>query len=209
MVWTNHSHDPSASTKPSGDQKDEVRRYRLLFRIAIGILAVYLLGALEARSLALLTELGHLFADAVTIAIGLWGAIAAQDPLGTRIQKLVFRVNLGIMTIVIASTFVEALYRLQHPEEVDMAWMAPFAIVGIVASILLHRIHGHAPTEHRNGMHEFLEFEFISDAIINAAMLVGIVSIYFTGNKSIDPSLSLFIAACMAVKLAFLGKKHF
>src|SRR5579862_4083578 len=182
-----------------GDARNE-NTSRIL-RVSLVVTAVYILllvfAGIRAHSLALLSEAGHNFTDFVALLMS-WGAVylqsrppSARKTFGYhRAGVLAAFVN-GI-TLVLISFYIwyEAFRRLRAPVAVDaglMIWVAAAGVAmnGVIALLLMR---GHRDINLRSALlHE------IGDTFSTAAVIAGGVAIAMTGQRWIDPALSVGI----------------
>ncbi len=161
---------------------------------------VELTAGLRAGSLALISDAGHNFTDALSLvlaAIGLYLESRPADSVKTYgYQRAgVLTAFINALTLVGISIFIfyEAWQRFFHPravEEWTMFWVALAAVAlngGIMWS--LHRDKDRDLNIRAAFMH------MLGDAISSMAIVAGALLIYFTGLNIIDPILSVLIGA--------------
>ncbi len=166
----------------------------------IVFVAVELIAGLHAGSLALISDAGHNFTDALSLvlaAIGLYLEARPADSVKTygyhRAGVLAAFVNALTLVGISIFIFYEAWQRFLHPhaiEEWTMFWVAGAAVVlnaGIMWS--LHRDKDRDLNIRATFMH------MLGDAVSSMAIVVGALLIHFTGFNEIDPILSVLIGA--------------
>ncbi|HVX47138.1 MAG TPA: cation diffusion facilitator family transporter [Mycobacteriales bacterium] len=175
-------------------------RLAVVLAITVGVLAVEVVGALLAGSLALLADAGHMATDAIGIALTLVAVTAARRPpspsrsFGSRrFEVLSAVVNALLLAGVGAYVIVEGINRLVHPTAVESGIVAIFGAVGMAgnacSALLLARDQAHSI-----GMRgAFLEV--VADGLASAAVLIAAGIIALTGWTRVDPIASLTIAA--------------
>jgi len=172
-----------------------VLRVSLLVTLAYIVLLV--VAGLRAHSLALLSEAGHNLSDFFALVLS-WGAVYLQgrspDARKTfgynRAGVLAAFVN-GL-TLVLISFYIwyEAFHRLLNPVEVHAELMIWVAAAGVVMNggIALLLMRGRRDINTRSAiLHE------IGDTLSTAAVIVGGIAIALTGQRWIDPALSVGI----------------
>jgi len=174
----------------------------LLWSLAATILfvVVELVAGLRAGSLALISDAGHNFTDALSLvlaAIGLYLESRPPDSVKTygyhRAGVLTAFVNALTLVGISLFIFYEAWQRFFHPSPVQewtMFWVAAVAVAlngGIMWS--LHRDKDRDLNIRAAFMH------MLGDAISSMAIVGGALLIYFTGLNVIDPILSVLIGA--------------
>ncbi|MBV9266769.1 MAG: cation transporter [Acidobacteriaceae bacterium] len=151
---------------------------------------------LRSHSLALLSDAGHNFTDALALllaAIGLFLQGKPADQVKTFgyqragvIAAFLNAATLGLISLVI---FWEAFARIRHPEPVNeqiMIWVAAGALVlnGAIM-IALHR----GQKSDINLRAAFIHM--LGDALGAVAIIMGAIAIRYTGWAYIDPVLSI------------------
>lgn len=137
---------PTTHRHPAGPDAD-----RRFLRAALALLAAFVVAevviAVTARSLALLSDAGHMLADVGAIAGALWAIrLAARPPAGAwtfgwkRAEIVAAAVN-GITLLVVAGIVtVQAVQRLVHPAPVHGAPVLTVALIGIVVNVAAARL---------------------------------------------------------------------
>src|SRR5215472_13922575 len=127
---------------------DADRRY---LRSALALLAAFVVAevviAVTARSLALLSDAGHMLADIGAIGGALWAIrLAARPPTGAwtfgwqRAEIIAAAVNGITLLIVGGIVTVQAVQRLVHPTEVHGGAVLAVALAGIVVNVVAARL---------------------------------------------------------------------
>lgn len=172
------------------------------FASALGVTLFYagveLAGGLWSGSLALMSDAGHMFSDALALALAAGAAWLARRPAGerhsygwARAEVIGAMLNGLLMLPIIVVLVVEAVRRLIEPRPViagGVIIIAFFglAINGIVAFMLsrsAHNLNARAALIH-----------VLGDLVSSLAALIAGAVIYVTGWVLIDPILSLVIA---------------
>jgi cobalt-zinc-cadmium efflux system protein len=166
----------------------------------IVFVVVELIAGLRAGSLALISDAGHNFTDALSLvlaAIGLYLQRRPADDVKTygyhRAGVLAAFVNALTLVGISIFIFYEAFQRFFHPLPVEagtMLWVAVAAVAlngGIMWS--LHRDKDRDLNIRAAFMH------MLGDAISSMAIVAGALLIRFTGLNVIDPILSVLIGA--------------
>lgn len=172
-----------------------------VLRISLIVTAVYIvllvIAGFRAHSLALLSEAGHNLSDFFALMLS-WGAVYLQSR-GPNPRKTFGYNRAGVLaafvnglSLVLISFYIwyEAFHRLAHPVDVQpglMIWVAGAGVVmnGAIALLLMR---GHRDINMRSAIvHE------IGDTLSTAAVIIGGVAILFTGQRWIDPALSIGI----------------
>jgi cobalt-zinc-cadmium efflux system protein len=175
---------------------------RPAFAIALAITAIYagveLAGGIWSDSLALISDAGHMFSDALALAIAAAAAWFARRPASerhsygwARAEVIGAMLNGLLMLPVIVLLVVEAVQRLIEPRAVMAAGVIVIAFIGLtinaaVAYVLSHSAH--------NLNARAALMHVLSDLVSSLAALIAGIVIYLTGWALIDPILSLVIA---------------
>lgn len=175
---------------------------RPAFATALGITLVYagveLAGGIWAQSLALVSDSGHMFSDALALALAGTAAWLARRPASerhsygwARAEVLGALLNGLLMLPIIVLIVVEAVHRLMAPRpvmagEVILIAAVGLAVNGLVAYVLsrsTHNLNARAALIHVMG-----------DLVSSLAAVIAGAVIFFTGWLLIDSILSLVIA---------------
>jgi cobalt-zinc-cadmium efflux system protein len=151
-----------------------------------------------AGSLALLSDAGHNFADALSLILALFAVYLQAKPATEektygyhRAGVLAAFANAIVLVLIALYVFYEAVHRLSHPEALKTGWMMAVAAVGFVINTgvsmaLLHEsrqdVNIRGAVVHTAG-----------DAASTAAIVLGGFAIRQTGFAAIDPILSFLI----------------
>ena len=173
---------------------------KLSFLATILFVVIEVIAGIRASSLALISDAGHNFTDALALvlaAIGLYLQSKPADDVKTfgyhRAGVLTAFVNALTLVGIAIFIFYEAWQRFLHPRHVEewtMFWVA-LAALALNGGILwgLHREKDHDLNIRAAFMH------MLGDAISSVGIIGGAVAIHFTGIDAIDPVLSVLIGA--------------
>ena len=175
--------------------------------ITLAFTAFEVYAGLHAGSLALLSDAGHNFTDAIALllaAIGLYFQTRPADQVKTfgyqRAGVVAAFINAVTLIVVSIYIFLEAITRLIHPQAVDdrlMFWVALLALV-VNGSIMLAL--NRSQKGDLNVRAAFVHM--LGDAIGAGAIIVGALAIRYTGWTYIDPILSIALG-CLIVYTAW------
>jgi cobalt-zinc-cadmium efflux system protein len=173
--------------------------------IGLAVLAIEVVGAIAANSVALLADAGHVLADVAGVGMALLAIWFAQRPATTgrtfgylRLEILAAVTNAFLLFGVAAFVLLEAWQRLSDPPEVASGLMLAFAVAGAAAngvSVLLLR---DAQRESLNLRGAYLEV--LGDLAGSAAVIVAAMVIALTGWMQAD------IVASVAIALLILPR---
>jgi len=152
----------------------------------------------RSHSLALLSDAGHNFTDALALVLAAIGYYLQSKPANkTKTYGYgragVIAAFLNASTLIVISLIIiwEAIVRLIHPEVPNAQTMIWVAAVGLVLNagiaVALHRGHQHDINIKAAVLH------MIGDAVGAVAIILGAIVIYYTGLTYIDPVLSIVL----------------
>lgn len=189
---------PKAASGAGGGGPSTERRLWLTIGISSVILAAELIGGWLANSLALLSDAGHVFLDIFAVGLALYAARFCRLPAQGRssfgmhraeiLAALVNAFTLIALSVVI---FYEAYRRFLAPPEVRAAEMLLVAGIGLVANVAgVWLLHGHRDINVRGAY-----LHILGDTGSSVAVIVGAGVILTTGERRVDPALSVLIGA--------------
>ena len=151
----------------------------------------------RAGSLALLSDAGHNFTDAVALllaAIGFYLQSRPGDHVKTygyqRAGVLVAFINALVLVLLAGVLFYESYRRLIHPQRVAETTMMVVAGVGLALNLgIVWGLGGHG----RDVNLRAAWLHMLGDAASSAGIIAGAIVIRYTGWQQIDPALSILI----------------
>jgi cobalt-zinc-cadmium efflux system protein len=160
--------------------------------------AIELFAGIRASSLALVSDAGHNFTDALAIALAALGFRLQSKPADSvktygyhRAGVLTAFANALTLVGIALFIFFEAWQRFLHPQHVAEWTMLGVSTAGLALNggIMwgLHRDKDHDLNIRAAFMH------MLGDAVSSIAIMLGAVVIHFTGLEIIDPVLSVLI----------------
>jgi cobalt-zinc-cadmium efflux system protein len=179
---------------------------RRFLRAALGLIAAFVVAevivAVMARSLALLSDAGHMLADIGAIGGALWAIrLAARPPAGAwtfgwkRAEIIAAAVN-GIMLLVVAGIVtVQAVQRLAHPAAVHGGPVLAVALAGIVVNLVAARLLARASRSSLNVAGAFRHV--LTDLYGFLGTAAAAVIIIATGYTRADAIAALVVVALM------------
>jgi|SRR5579862_7469686 len=173
------------------------RLLRVSLAVTLAYVVLLVVAGLRAHSLALLSEAGHNLTDFVALLMS-WGAVYLQSrpPSASKTfgynRAGVLAAFVNGLTLVLISFYIwyEAFRRLSQPVDVNAGTMIWVAAAGVImnGAIALLLMRGHPDINLRSALlHE------IGDTLSTAAVIAGGVAIAMTGQRWIDPALSVGI----------------
>ncbi|MFC1411759.1 cation diffusion facilitator family transporter [Streptacidiphilus sp. N1-12] len=189
-----HSHGVSA---------DADRRY---LRAALALIAVFMVGevsvGIAARSLALISDAGHMLTDAASLALALLAMRLAARPakgaltFGLKRAEILSAQANGITLLGLGGIFTyEAIRRLVSPPDVEGGIVLATALVGIVANVCAAWLISRANRSSLNveGAYQHI----LNDAWAFIATAVSGLVVLLTGFNRADAIATLVVAALM------------
>ncbi len=159
---------------------------------------IEVVAGLQAHSLALLSDAGHNFTDALALLLA-WIAFHLQsrpaDETKTygyqRAGVLAAFVNALTLVVLAGWIFWESALRLKQPEKISEGVMIAVAGLGIVLNGGIMWVLKAASKSDLNIRSAFIHM--MGDALGSAAIVIGGVVMYYTGWLQVDPILSILI----------------
>ena len=177
-----------------------LRRLGIATGIALAVLLLEVIGGFISHSLALLSDAGHVFADALALGMSWFALRLARRPANAkatfgyhRVGVLVALIN-GVSLIVMAALIVrEAYERFISPVEINTVQLLIFACLGLVANLgMLWLLHG----GHRGNLAvKSAWLHVIGDSLASVGVVVSGVVVMTTGWRFVDPAASVLIAS--------------
>jgi cobalt-zinc-cadmium efflux system protein len=172
-------------------------RWSLLATVAFVV--VELVAGFRAHSLALLSDAGHNFTDALALALAWFGFYLQSKPADESRTYGYHRAGVlsafvNALTLVGLSLWIlyEAVLRLRSPEKVDEGIMIWVAGLGLAVNLAIMVALRAASRDDLNVRAAFVHM--LGDALGSAAIIAGAVLIHFTGWQQVDPILSIALA---------------
>ncbi|MBS3904504.1 MAG: cation transporter [Simkania sp.] len=173
----------------------------LLYAICIAafFMCAELVGGIFAKSLALISDALHIFADVGTLALSLFIAQLTQKPttpqisygfkraevLGALISTMLLWALCGVLAF-------KALERLFHPEEVQGSLVLIIATIGLFANIFMMKVLHPSHQDNLNMRAAYLHV--IGDLLGSFGVLLSGGIIWLTGWNIVDPIVSLLFS---------------
>jgi len=162
--------------------------------------AVEALAGVQARSLALLSDAGHNFTDALALLLAWFGCYLQSKPADDvrtygyhRAGVLTAFVNALALLVLAGFIFYESYHRLLAPRTVDEATMFVVAGLGLLLNVAIMWAMRRDQRRDLNIRSAYLHM--LGDAFGSVGILIGAVLIRYTGWRQVDPVLSIMIGA--------------
>src|SRR2546429_3765564 len=185
-----HSHDHGESLPGP--------RLVLSILLTLAFVAGEAIAGYFAHSLALLSDAGHNFADALALIFSWYGIWIARRPFTAqrtfgyhRVGILAALVNAVSLVVIALLIFWEASTRLGHPEPVQSTPMIVVALIAILMNTVISFGLRSAAKKDLNVRSAYLHM--LGDAISAAGVVVAGLVVAFTGASIADPLVSILI----------------
>ncbi len=178
--------------------------------VTLGYALIEFVAGAAFHSLALMSDAGHMFSDALSLGLAAFASWVGSRPAGSRhsygfarAEVVAAFVNGLAMLAIVVVIAVESISRLLDPQPVTGLGVMVVATVGLLANLFVAFIIGQAE---RNLNTRAALLHVIGDLIGSVAAITAGAVIYFTGWQPIDALLSLVIAVLIlgsTVRLVF------
>lgn len=161
--------------------------------------AVEVVAGIHAHSLALLSDAGHNFTDALALLLAWFGFYLESKPADENKTYGYHRAGVlsafvNAMTLVALSLWIlyEGVMRLRHPAAVQAGLMMVVAALGLILNGGIVLVLRPASRQDINIRSAFVHM--LGDAVGSLAIIGAAIGIRYTGWEQLDPLLSMLIA---------------
>lgn len=199
---------------PAGHAGGRYRwRLGLTFALVTGYLVVELVFGVLSSSLALISDAGHMSADAVALGAALVATRIATRPDTTgrrsygsyRAEVFASGLTVLIMLGVAAYVVIEAIGRIGAEPEVRTGAMLTVGLVGLVVNVVSILLLRQGASESLNVKGAY--FEVVADAAGSVGVIAAGLLIAATGQSSWDTVVAVAIGVFVAVRAFVLGRQ--
>jgi cobalt-zinc-cadmium efflux system protein len=195
-VGHHHGHDHGVSADADS------RKLALALALILGFMCVEVAAGIAGRSLALLSDAGHMLTDAGALALSLVAIRLARRPAAgamtyglKRTEILAAAINGTTLLVLGILIVVEGIRRIVNPPDVEGGLVLAVALLGIVVNLAATLILARANRSSLNveGAYQHIVTDlaaFVATAIAGAVVLA-------TGFGRADGIAALFVAALM------------
>jgi len=174
------------------------------FGISLAIFVMEVIGGFLSGSLALLSDAGHIFADAFSLGLS-WYALNLLHRRANgratfgyhRVGIMVALVNGTMLVVMAVLIFREAYERFLTPPRIQTTELLIIATIGLLANLvmvrLLHDGHRHSLNVKSAWLH------VISDSLASLGVVISGVVILLTGWRYADPIASVLIGVLILI----------
>jgi cobalt-zinc-cadmium efflux system protein len=180
----------------------------------MGLFFLEMIGGVASGSIALRSEALHVLSDAFSAIVSLSVVVLLRRSRSGNDNKI--RGAGGIASALLllgasAEIFREAVGHLVHPMHIITGVMFCFAVIGAVFNYYLHtHVMAHDHDAHSDEItNTSLDLHIVFDLYQSLLVIAASVVIFMTGWRSVDPILSIALAAWMAVRTLGLARQGF
>jgi cobalt-zinc-cadmium efflux system protein len=209
-----HSHGHSHSHGHAAARAGE--RYRRPLAVALALIVAFLVvqvvAAVATRSLALLSDAGHMATDALGLGMALAAITVASrprsDPQRTfglyRLEILAALANAVLLIAVAVYVVIEAMVRFDEPPAISAVPVLVVGVLGLVVNVLAFLLLREGAKESLNLRGAYLEV--LADLLGSCAVVVGAIVIALFGWDVVDPILGAAIGLLILPRALRLGR---
>jgi cobalt-zinc-cadmium efflux system protein len=184
-----HSHAPA----------DFGRAFAVGIALNLGFVVVEAVYGFVASSMSLLADAGHNLSDVLGLVVAWGAAMMAKQPASPRftygLKKapiLAALANSILLVMAVGAIGAEAVRRLVHPTSTQGETVAIVAAVGILLNGMTAMLFARGREHDINIRGAYLHMA--ADAAVSAAVVVAGLVILWTGQRWVDPLMSLAVA---------------
>ena len=197
-----HGHDHAHGHGHAHAPKDFGRAFLIGIVLNTGFVIIEAVYGWISGSMALIADAGHNLSDVLALLLA-WGAsIAARRPASERFTYgyksstiLAALFNAGLLLVAIGAILFETLNRFAEPPAVEGETMAMVAGIGIL-------VNAGTAALFMRGQHDInIRGAFLhmaADALVSVGVVAAGLTIMWTGERWIDPAVSLAIVLVIA-----------
>jgi len=167
--------------------------------VTVIFVGIEVVAGLRSHSLALLSDAGHNFTDALALFLA-WFGFYLQSKPADQIKTYgyhragVLSAFINALTLLALSgwIFYEGVTRLRHPEAVQESIMIGVAALGLLMNGVI-MLSLRSDSKHDINVRSAF-IHMLGDAVGSAAIIIGAIVIRYTGWQQVDPVLSMLLA---------------
>lgn len=190
-----HSHDHNHGHVHTDNQ----RLITLAFIIITSYMLIEVVGGYLTGSLALLSDAGHMFSDAVALAMTLVAFVIGKKSAThhktfgyRRFEILIAMIN-GLMLFIISAGIVyEAILRFSQPPHIATTGMLVISTIGLIVNLVVAKLLHGGDTNNLNMKSAYLHV--LSDLLGSVAAIIAAVLIMAFGWVWADAVVSILVA---------------
>ncbi|MCX7991376.1 MAG: cation diffusion facilitator family transporter [Proteobacteria bacterium] len=171
--------------------------FSLIFTSFIFLLE--LVGGYVAKSLSLLSDAWHVASDALAIGLSWFAKVQGERSADLkrtfgykRFEVLSGLVNGVTLIVVVVFIVFEGFDRFFNPKDIKIFSAISISVIGLLANIIVAFILNPHKDDSINTRSAFLHV--IADALSSVGVIIGLLIIYITGLRWVDPLIAILIS---------------
>jgi len=173
------------------------KRLLLSFTLTLLILFAEVIGGIISKSLALLSDAGHMLTDVFALGLSMIAMRIGRKPSDRRatfgyqrIGLLAAVINAVSLIVIALFIFYESYHRFLSPPQIHTTTMLIIAGIGLTGNIFIALILGHS---HKDLNIKSAWFHVLGDTLSSVGVIISGVIIFYTGWPYADPVASILI----------------
>jgi len=173
------------------------KRLLLSFTLTLLILFAEIIGGIVSKSLALLSDAGHMLTDVFALGLSMIAMRIGRKPSDRRatfgyqrIGLLAAVINAASLGVIALFIFYESYHRFLSPPQIHTSTMLIIAGIGLIGNILIALILGHS---HKDLNMKSAWLHVLGDTLSSVGVIISGVIIFYTGWPYADPMASILI----------------
>ncbi len=178
--------------------KDTERRLWTVLAIAIALTALEFFGGLASRSLALVSDSGHVLTDVLAMILSILTIRLGRKPHTTRrtfgyhrAEIFAALINGSSLTVIAFVILYESYRRIQQPLQVQGPLVLAVASVGLVGNLIMAQLLLGGRKSSLNVRGAFLHV--LGDTLSSLGVIIGGIIVTLSTFTIIDPIIAMFI----------------
>ncbi len=173
------------------------KRLLLSFTLTLLILFAEVIGGIVSKSLALLSDAGHMLTDVFALGLSMIAMRIGRKPSDhratfgyQRIGLLAAVINAVSLIVIALFIFYESYHRFLSPPHIHTSTMLIIAGIGLIGNILIALILGHS---HKDLNIKSAWLHVLGDTLSSVGVIISGIIIFYTGWQYADPVASILI----------------
>jgi cobalt-zinc-cadmium efflux system protein len=173
------------------------KRLLLCFALTLLILIAEVIGGIVSKSLALLSDAGHMLTDVFALGLSMIAMRIGRKPSDRRatfgyqrIGLLAAVINAVSLIVIALFIFYESYHRFLSPPQIHTTTMLIIAGIGLTGNILIALILGNS---HKDLNIKSAWLHVLGDTLSSVGVIISGVIIFYTGWPYADPMASILI----------------
>jgi cobalt-zinc-cadmium efflux system protein len=173
------------------------KRLFLSFALTLLIFLTEVIGGIVSKSLALLSDAGHMLTDVFALGLSMIALRIGRKPSDRkatfgyqRIGLLAAVINAASLIIIAFFIFYESYHRFISPLQIHTSTMLVIAGIGLIGNIFIALILGHS---HKDLNIKSAWLHVLGDTLSSVGVILSGVIIFYTGWPYADPMASILI----------------